>query len=150
MPYPRAASQRRENVRVEFPDSHEPYFGSGSFSRPEAGLTNLERWPIFFSRSVACSGSTEIIGQFLETVSALLHNHLPRLAFEFSLTTSAFTYFTCSSSQIVTYLWKHQVNLQNSSLTSFKLFGIFTIFEMSDCNKFIFISNICVFQKYSL
>lgn len=111
MPYPRAASQRRENVGVEFPDSHEPYFGSGSFSRPEAGLTNLERWPIFFSGSVACSGSTEIIGQFLEAVSALLHNHLPRLAFEFSLTTSVFTYFTHSCSQIVTYLWKHQVNL---------------------------------------
>lgn len=75
MPYPHTASQHRENVGVEFPDSHEPYFGSGSFSRPEAGLTNLERWPIFSRRSLACSGSTEFTGQFLEPV--FLRNHQP-------------------------------------------------------------------------
>lgn len=48
LPYLLAASERRESVGVEFPDCYEPYFGSGRHSRPEAGLTNLERWPIFF------------------------------------------------------------------------------------------------------
>lgn len=94
VPYPHAASQHRENVGVEFPDSHEPYFGSGSFSRPEAGLTNLERWPIFSRRSPACSGSTEFTGQFLEPI--FLWNHQPLIYFPFDFPSTIYVFAPCS------------------------------------------------------